>query len=102
MGPGLRRDLSRGGPASVSVSLAGPGRYADDNGLNQAQGRPMRIGFIGTGTMGTPIAGCLVAAGHRLTVYDIRRQATQALQGQGAATAETPRAVAEASEAVFT
>jgi len=55
----------------------------------------MRIGFIGTGTMGTPIAGCLVAPGHRLTVYDIRRQATQALQGQGAATAETPRAVAE-------
>ncbi len=62
----------------------------------------MRIGFIGTGTMGTPIAGCLVTAGHRLSVYDIRREATQALQGQGAATAETPRAVAEASEAVFT
>ena len=32
----------------------------------------MRIGFIGTGTMGTPIAECLIGAGHRLTVYDIR------------------------------
>ena len=62
----------------------------------------MRIGFIGTGTMGTPIAGCLIAAGHRLTVYDIRREATQALQQQGAATAESPRVVAEASEIVFT
>ena len=62
----------------------------------------MRIGFIGTGTMGTPIAGCLVAAGHALTVYDIRREATQALRQQGATMAETPRAVAAASEVVFT
>jgi len=57
----------------------------------------MRIGFIGTGTMGTPIAGCLVAAGHRLTVYDLRREATETLRQQGAAIGETPRALAEAS-----
>src|SRR5258706_15091814 len=62
----------------------------------------MRVGFIGTGTMGTPIAGCLVAAGHQLTVYDIRHEATRTLQQQGAAIADTPRAVAQASEAVFT
>ena len=62
----------------------------------------MRIGFIGTGTMGTPIAGCLVAAGHQLTVYDTRREATQRLQQQGAAVADMPRAVAETSEVVFT
>src|SRR5258706_1440987 len=62
----------------------------------------MRVGFIGTGTMGTPIAGCLVAAGHQLTVYDIRHEATRTLQQQGAAIADTPRSVAQASEAVFT
>ena len=62
----------------------------------------MRIGFIGTGTMGTPIAGCLIAAGHQLTVYDIRREATGALAAQGAALAETPRAAAESADAVFT
>jgi 3-hydroxyisobutyrate dehydrogenase len=62
----------------------------------------MRVGFIGTGTMGTPIAGCLVAAGHQLTVYDIRREATRDLEQQGAGVADTPRAVAQASEAVFT
>src|SRR5205807_9865422 len=62
----------------------------------------MHIGFIGTGTMGTPIAGCLVAAGHRLTVYDLRREATETLRQQGAAIGETPRALAEASEVVFT
>ena len=57
----------------------------------------MRIGFIGTGTMGTPIAGCLVAAGHQLTVYDIRHEATEALHEQGAAIVDTPRAVAQAT-----
>jgi len=62
----------------------------------------MRIGFIGTGTMGTPIARCLIAAGHQLTVYDIRREATTALAGQGASVAETPRAAADGAEAVFT
>jgi 3-hydroxyisobutyrate dehydrogenase-like beta-hydroxyacid dehydrogenase len=62
----------------------------------------MRIGFIGTGTMGTPIAGCLVAAGYSLTVFDLRREATHALEQQGAAVAETPRKAAEVSEVVFT
>jgi 3-hydroxyisobutyrate dehydrogenase len=62
----------------------------------------MRIGFIGTGTMGTPIAGCLIDAGHALSVYDIRRAATQALVARGAAAADSPRAAAERSEVVFT
>jgi 3-hydroxyisobutyrate dehydrogenase-like beta-hydroxyacid dehydrogenase len=62
----------------------------------------MRIGFVGTGTMGTPIAGCLIAAGHQLTVHDIRRGATRTLEQQGAALAETPRQATEASEVVFT
>jgi 3-hydroxyisobutyrate dehydrogenase len=62
----------------------------------------MRIGFVGTGTMGTPIAGCLIAAGHQLTICDRRREATRTLEQQGAAVAETPRAAAEASEVVFT
>jgi 3-hydroxyisobutyrate dehydrogenase-like beta-hydroxyacid dehydrogenase len=62
----------------------------------------MRIGFIGTGTMGTPIAGCLIAAGHRLTVYDIRPEAMGALIGHGAATADSPSEAAYGAETVFT
>jgi 3-hydroxyisobutyrate dehydrogenase-like beta-hydroxyacid dehydrogenase len=62
----------------------------------------MRIGFIGTGTMGTPIAGCLIAAGHRVTVYDIRPEAMGALLGQGAATADSPSEAAYGAETVFT
>jgi 3-hydroxyisobutyrate dehydrogenase len=62
----------------------------------------MQLGFVGTGTMGNAMACCLSAAGHQLTVYDLRREATTNLCTLGARWAETPRAVAEASEVVFT
>ncbi|HTV44096.1 MAG TPA: NAD(P)-dependent oxidoreductase [Stellaceae bacterium] len=62
----------------------------------------MQLGFIGTGTMGTPIAGSLIDAGHSLTIHDARPVATQALAARGAAVADTPREVAEKSEIVFT
>jgi 3-hydroxyisobutyrate dehydrogenase-like beta-hydroxyacid dehydrogenase len=63
----------------------------------------MRIGFIGTGTMGTPIAECLVAAGHRLTVYDARPAAMGPLLGHGAVVAaDNPAEAAYAAEVVFT
>jgi len=62
----------------------------------------MRLGFVGTGTMGAPMAGCLLDAGHQLAVYDIRSDATAALCARGARPAEGPAAVARASEVVFT
>ena len=62
----------------------------------------MQLGFVGTGTMGHPMARCLMAADHQLTVYDLRREAATSLCEQGAHWVDTPRAVAEASEVVFT
>jgi 3-hydroxyisobutyrate dehydrogenase-like beta-hydroxyacid dehydrogenase len=62
----------------------------------------MRLGFVGTGTMGNPMAICLLEAGHALTVYDVRREATTNLCERGARWADNPCAVAEASEVVFT
>src|SRR5271155_2160430 len=62
----------------------------------------MQLGFVGTGTMGTPIAGCLIDAGHQLTVYDVRTEATVALADRGGIVAANPRAVAQRSEVVFT
>ncbi|HEY4472387.1 MAG TPA: NAD(P)-dependent oxidoreductase [Stellaceae bacterium] len=62
----------------------------------------MRLGFVGTGTMGAPMAGCLIDAGHQLTVYDVRPDATAALCARGARLAENPAAVARGSEVVFT
>src|SRR5262245_66225167 len=62
----------------------------------------MRIGFIGLGNMGGPMASHILAAGHTLTVYDARREAAAPhLQG-GARWADSPRAVAATSEIVFT
>jgi 3-hydroxyisobutyrate dehydrogenase len=34
----------------------------------------MRLGFIGTGNMGNPMAFNLIKAGHHLTVHDLRRE----------------------------
>ena len=62
----------------------------------------MRVGFIGTGKMGNMMASCLLDAGHELTVYDLRREATANLCERGAHWAEGPRRVAESSELVFT
>lgn len=62
----------------------------------------MRIGFVGTGTMGTPIAGCLLAAGHTLTVYDRRPAALATLCAAGAHAADSAFAAARDSEVVFT
>ena len=61
----------------------------------------MQLGFVGTGTMGAPMAGCLIDAGHQLAVYDVRRDATAALCARGARLAESPCAVALQSEVVF-
>ena len=62
----------------------------------------MPLGFVGTGTMGHPMARCLLEAGHALTVYDVRREATTILCEQGARWADNPCAVVEASAVVFT
>ncbi|MCP4559331.1 MAG: NAD(P)-dependent oxidoreductase [Bosea sp.] len=60
------------------------------------------VGFIGLGTMGTPMARNLVKAGHALTVYDLNAAAVAKLVEAGAAAAPSPAAVAGASEVVIT
>lgn len=60
-----------------------------------------KLGFIGTGGMGGPMAANLMKAGYKLTVLDLRREATRPLEEKGATYASTPKAVAEASEAVL-
>lgn len=62
----------------------------------------MKIGFIGLGTMGRHMAKNLMKGGHELTVHDIRREAAAPHLEAGARWADTPRAVAAASEVVFT
>jgi 3-hydroxyisobutyrate dehydrogenase len=61
-----------------------------------------RLGFIGLGLMGTPIATHLIRGGHPVVVYDVRDTACEPLVEIGARRADSPRAVAEASEIVLT
>ncbi len=62
----------------------------------------MRIGFIGLGAMGRPMALHLLEAGHELSVYARRAEAAQPLVDAGATRRATPAEVAAASEVVFT
>ena len=62
----------------------------------------MKVGFIGLGTMGAFMAASLQRAGHALVVHDARREAGGNRLAAGAEWAETPRAVAERCEVVFT
>ena len=62
----------------------------------------MRIGFIGTGHIGNPMARHILEAGHQMTVHDLNRQSTINLEEMGATWAPTPQAVAEGSEIIFT
>ena len=62
----------------------------------------MKIGFIGLGTMGAFMAANLQRAGHELVIHDIRREAGANRIAGGAIWAETPRAVAEQCEVIFT
>jgi len=49
----------------------------------------MKIGFIGLGNMGAPMAGHLLKAGHEVIVYNRTAEKTQLLIQQGARRAET-------------
>lgn len=60
----------------------------------------MRIGFIGTGNMGRPMAAQLLSAGFEVTVHDTSRVNAQSLVEQGAAWSETPAEVATVSDVV--
>ena len=62
----------------------------------------MRIGFIGLGTMGASMAANLQKAGYELVVHDVHRAAADPHIAEGAIWADAPRAVAEATEVVFT
>jgi 3-hydroxyisobutyrate dehydrogenase len=60
----------------------------------------MRIGFIGLGNMGEPLAGFVLKAGFSLVVHDIRREAAASLLERGAAWAESSRDVAAACDVI--
>lgn len=60
-----------------------------------------KLGFVGTGRMGAPMAGRLMDAGHELVVFDTNAAALEPLLTRGAARADSPRAVADAAATVI-
>ena len=62
----------------------------------------MRIGFLGLGTMGEPIANNLRKAGHDLTVWNRTRSKADHIVSKGGKLARTPRECAAGKDLVFT
>lgn len=62
----------------------------------------LKIGFIGLGTMGGPMAGRLIEAGYRLKVHNRTRRREEELAALGAERADSPAACAEGCDVVFT
>ena len=61
----------------------------------------MKVGFIGTGNMGEPMAANILASGHQLTVYDASLGATAELEKTGAKRAENPVGLTIGSEVII-
>jgi len=62
---------------------------------------PRRIGFIGLGIMGAPMAGHLVAAGHTVFV-NTRSRVPEAIAATAATVCDSPAAVARQADVIFT
>jgi 3-hydroxyisobutyrate dehydrogenase len=60
-----------------------------------------RIGWIGTGVMGSSMAGHLVEAGYHVDVYNRTRERAAGVVEQGATWGDSPRAVASDADVVF-
>jgi 3-hydroxyisobutyrate dehydrogenase-like beta-hydroxyacid dehydrogenase len=63
---------------------------------------PTRVGVIGLGAMGRPMANAVIAAGHPVLVFDRRPEAIDQLVTDGAMAAGSPRALAAGSDVVIT
>jgi 3-hydroxyisobutyrate dehydrogenase len=64
-------------------------------------GQP-RIGWIGTGVMGSPMAGHLIDAGYQVDVFNRTRERAASLIEQGARWRDSPSEVAAEADVVFT
>ena len=70
--------------------------------VNQVAPGKTKLGWIGVGVMGSSMCGHLMAKGFAVTVYNRSRGRVEALLAKGARWAESPKAVAEAADVVFT
>ena len=62
----------------------------------------MKIGFIGLGIMGKPMAVNLMKAGHEIVAYDIVEENVSYIVGKGAQSAPSAKSVAEQCRTIIT
>ena len=60
----------------------------------------MRIGYLGVGNMGQPMAEKLLDAGHELWLYDVREDAMRPLLERQARRAASPKELADANDTI--
>jgi 3-hydroxyisobutyrate dehydrogenase len=70
--------------------------------MEQISPQSTRVGWIGTGVMGTSMCGHLLSAGYAVTVFNRTRARAAPLLARGAVWADTPRAVAQAADVIVT
>ena len=91
--------------ASMSILVAREGadamaeRVAEDLDFG---GSTAKIGWVGTGVMGAPMCGHLMAKGHAAIVFNRTKDKASALLEKGAEWADSPGAVAAEADVVFT
>lgn len=69
--------------------------------MTQSMTEPVRIGVVGLGSMGRPIARRLIEAGYRVSGYDISPQAMTLATSHGIACANSPAVLAEQCELIL-
>ena len=62
----------------------------------------MKVGFIGLGLMGNPMAKNILKAGFDLTVYNRTKSKTNELKQLGAAVAASPQDLAATNDVIIT
>src|ERR1700744_5225133 len=73
----------------------------DSLGRRMSKQSEQKVGFIGLGALGRPMAENLVRAGFDVVVHNRSRDVVAALAAKGARTAETPMGVACEASVIF-
>jgi 3-hydroxyisobutyrate dehydrogenase len=70
--------------------------------LSSSDAATTRIGWIGTGVMGTSMCGHLIDAGYNVTVYSRTAERAQPLLDRGASWGDSPAQAAAGADVIFT
>jgi len=105
---GTSRWVTSGGAGDILPTSQGQGDFSCFGAAQVSMSIPKiepgktRVGWIGTGVMGSSMVGHLMTAGFAATVYNRNRSKAEALVGRGARWADSPAEVARNSDVIFT